>query len=237
MKQRESKTASKPEGYDCTFCKKVFVRESTLIRHLCVKKKRFLEADRQDVRFGYIAYRTFYDIHYRSRKSVTPDHFRESQVYDAFVRFGKYVMDVNAIAPEEFIRYAVQSQKSVDRWCAGDLLYKEYVRTLNKVESSERAIERTLLVAESWANKEDKEIKDFFNEIAPSQAVQWLMSGRISPWVMFNCDSGKELLGRFTDEQVEIVSKSIDMKFWTKKFMDHIDEAHRIQDFLKSEGM
>lgn len=213
------------------------MRETSLIKHLCKAKKRYLERDRQDVRFGFIAYRIFYDIHYRNRKTpVSPDHFRDSSAYDAFVRFGKYVVDVNAIAPEEFIRYVAQSKISVDKWCS-DRLYMEYVRNLNKVEDSTRAIERTLLLAESWANQEGKEIKDFFREISPGRALQWLMSGRISPWIIFNSESGKELLSRFSDEQMTLLSKAIDMKFWKKKFLENISDVHNIQEFLSSEGI
>jgi hypothetical protein len=236
-KPSASKTASKPEGFECSFCGKVLLREISLVKHLCKKKQRYLERDRQDVRFGYIAYRIFYQISYPSQKvAKSTEHFRESSTYDAFVRFGKYVMDVNAIAPEEFIRFAVQSKQPIDKWCS-DRLYMEYVRLLNKVESYDRAIERTLLLAESWANKEGKELKNFFREIAPGLAVQWLMSGRISPWVVFNSDSGKELLGRFSDEQFDLLQKAIDMKFWTKKFLDNIDDCHAIQAFLQSEGI
>lgn len=236
-KASASSKASKPEGFDCTFCGKVLLRETSLIKHLCKKKRRYLERERQDVRFGYMAYRLFYEIHYRNRKiPVSPDHFRESSVYDAFVKFGKYVVDVNAIAPEEFIRYAIHSRTSVDNW-ASDRLYREYVRNLNKVESYDRAIERTLLLAESWANKEGMEIKNFFREITPSRAVQWLMSGRISPWVIFNCQSGRDLMDKFSSEQYDLLAKAIDMKFWSKKFLDSIDEVHRVQDFLASEGI
>jgi hypothetical protein len=236
-KQNASKKASKPEGFECAFCGKVLRFETGLLKHVCKEKKRYLERGRQDVRFGYIAYRIFYEVHYPTRTSAASvETFEKSSVYDAFVRFGKYIVDVNAIAPEEFIRYVVRSRRSVDSWCS-DTLYLEYVRLLNKFESYDRALERTLLVAESWANKENSEIKDFFRGIAPSLAVHWMMSGRISPWVIFNCDSGRELLERFSDEQFELLEKAIDLKFWKKKFLEHLDEVHHIQDFLASEGI
>ena len=236
MKPKGSKKAS-TEGFECRFCGKHLAREVGLLRHLCRNKKRYFEREGRDVYFGYMAYRIFYQIAYPSRTTpVSPEHFRKSSVYDAFVRFGKYVMDVNAIAPEEFIRYAVQSKLGVDKWCS-DALYREYVRNLNKVEDSDRAVERTLLLAESWSVKEGKRVQDFFREIAPAHAVQWLVSGRISPWVIFNSESGKKLLDRFSDEQFDLLQDAIDMKFWKKKFMDNIEECHRIQDFLTSEGI
>ena len=238
MTQNGSKKASKPaEGFECTFCGHVFRYEKVLVRHLCRKKKRFLERDRQDVRFGYMSYRLFYELNYSRPKAVTPEQFRESSVYDAFVKFGKYVIDVNAIAPEEFILFAINSKRPLDRWTAGDVLYNEYVRLLNRHEDMARALERTILLAESWANKEGKEIKNFLREVSVGQAVMWIQSGKISPWVIFNCESGQELLGRMSPEQYSIVEKTIDVRFWAKKFKDHADEAEMAQDFLKSEGL
>jgi hypothetical protein len=126
-------------------------------------------------------------------------------------------VDLKAVEPEEFIRYICQSKVPIDKWCL-DEHYLEYVRLLNKFESPDRAVERTLLLAESWANREGYAITDFFRKIATPQAVMWLMSGRISPWVIFNCESGQELISRFSDEQYALLEKAVDIKFWKKKF-------------------
>jgi hypothetical protein len=239
MTQNASKKAltPAPEGFDCTFCGKTFKYEKVLIKHLCKKKQRFLERERQDVRLGYIAYRLFYQLNYANPKVKTPEQFRESNVYDAFVKFGKYVIDVKAIAPEEFIRFAVNSKRPLDRWTLGDVLYNEYVKLLNRHESFDRALERTILLAESWANQNKAEIKNFLREVAPGQAVLWIQSGKISPWVLFNCESGHELMTKLSEEQFSIVEKAIDTRFWKKKFKDHPDEATAAQEFLRSEGL
>lgn len=238
MPKRSKKASQSTKGFECTFCGKVLKYESGLIRHTCRIKKRFLDRDKQHVRFGYLAYRLFYEMNYARKKPPERDHFEASNLYDAFVRFGKYVVDINAIMPEEFMRYAVKSKMPIDKWCAGDKLYREYVGHLNKHEDADRALERTLLVMESWANQQDgRRLQDFFREVAPALAVQWLMSGKISPWVIFNCQSGKELLAKFSNEQLALLQKAIDMRFWKAKFVKNINEAYRIQDFLESEGI
>lgn len=223
-------------AFECTFCIRRFVHEKNLIKHLCRLKKRYLDRDKHEVRMGYLTYRIWNDIHYRRKKPVSLDQFDSSNVYDAFVKFGKHVVDLKAVEPEEFIRYICQSKVPIDKWCL-DEHYLEYVRLLNKFESSDRAVERTLLLAESWANREGQAITDFFRKIATPQAVMWLMSGRISPWVVFNCQSGQELVSRFSNEQYALLEKAVDIKFWKKKFLSQIDEVHRLQDFLASEGI
>lgn len=237
MKQSASKKASKPEGFECTFCGHRFKHEKRLVNHLCRKKKRFLERDRHDVRLGFIAYQMFYNLNYARTKAVDTEHFRDSSVYDAFVRFGKYIIDVNAIDPQEFIRHAVTSKKPIDTWTSGDRLYSDYVRVLNRFESFDRALERTVVLAESWANKNGGEIKNFLREVSPGQAVQWLLSGKISPWVLFNCESGKELLHKLSDEQMSLVENAIDFHFWTNKFKNSMEDVTVAQEFLKSEGL
>lgn len=185
-----------------------------------------------------MAYRLFYETNYNRKSVPSQEHFEKSNLYDGFVRFGKYVVDINAISPEEFMRYAVQSRTPIDRWCAGDKLYQEYVRHLNKAEDATRALERTLLVMASWANQQDgRQVKNFFREVSPVLAIQWLMSGKISPWVIFNCESGRGLIDNFSNEQLELLQKAIDMRFWKNKFMKNIKDAHHIQDFLKEEGI
>ncbi len=196
-----------------------------------------MDRDRQHVRFGYMAYRLFYDTNYVRKTLPTEEHFEKSNVYDAFVRFGKYIIDVNALSPEEFIRYAVMSKTSVDRWCS-DRFYFDYVRLLNRHEDGIRALERNLRLMQSWANQEEgREINNFFRDISSPLAVQWLVSGRISPWVIFNCASGQDLIAGFSPEQKEIVERAVDVKFWKDKFSKNKEEVQQIQDFLHEEGI
>jgi hypothetical protein len=237
----KAKSSKKPstieQPHSCSFCEKAFRFETHLIKHMCRLKKRFLDRDRQHARYAYMAYRIFYDTSYPTRrKSPTQEDFEKSSVYDAFVKFGQYIIDMNAISPEEFIRFVIASKSPVDRWC-NDKLYMEYVRALNKVEDGPRAMERNIRLMMSWAmQKEGRDLKNFFREISPALAVQWLMSGRISPWVIFNCQSGEELLGRLNPEQYQMLSQAVDIKFWTKKFEANKEDVRNLRDFLSAEG-
>jgi hypothetical protein len=61
--------------------------------------------------------------------------------------------------------------------------------------------------------------------------------GRISPWIVFNCDSGIEFLGNLTEDQTVIIWKYIDPEFWQRKFNDYLADAEWVKDILKQAGM
>lgn len=233
---KKSSKASKPvEGFPCTFCGKVLKYEKSLMKHACRLRKRYLDRDRKPNRYAYMAYRRFYEL--QRMKIPTVEHFENSKVYDAFVRFGKFIIDQNVISPDDFITYVISSNVGVDRWCS-PTLYNEYVVALTKLESWDRAIERNLLLMEQWAMQDpNRRVIDFFREISGPLAVQYVTSGRISPWALLLCQSGQELLERLDAEQINLVYKTINFKFWKQKFAGNPKSVEAAQSFLAEEGL
>jgi hypothetical protein len=222
--------------YECFFCKKEFKREGTFLKHLCEKKRRFTDRELPHVRLGYLAYQKFYKFNYR--REINIDHFNNSQYYNAFVKFGKYMIDVNAIDPMEFIQFLIEKGASipVDRW-ATDAVYETYVRMRTMKESPETAAERTILLMQQWAIESGNDYKDFFRLIPTPLAVHWIRSGRISPWMLYATQSGQELLGRLDNEQVAIVSQYIDPAIWTKRIKLFEKEINSLAKILEEVGI
>lgn len=237
MTQKKLKVSSKNTKSDllCTFCKREFVREKSFLNHLCEKKKRYLERDTKYFNIAFQAYDTFLKVSCR-RKSTTTDHFITSTTYKAFISFGKYVLDINAVSPQDYVDYLIKNKTPIDDWVK-DRVYEGYVRNLALKESPDRAVERNIILMESWANDTGKLIKDFFREISPGLAIQWIRSGRISPWVLFNCASGVELLQKFSDEQLMIGGEALNKKLWQGKFSRHLEYVYEIQDRLAEVGL
>ena len=49
-----------PIKYGCEFCKREFARESTVAKHICEYKHRWLEKDRRGNQIGFQAWLQFY---------------------------------------------------------------------------------------------------------------------------------------------------------------------------------
>jgi hypothetical protein len=69
-----------------------------------------------------------------------------------------------------------------------------------------------------WAVENNSVWNHYFNYISPSRAMFNIKDGKISPWLLLNCNSGRNLLNTFNDEQLAAVATMIDPPFWKKKF-------------------
>ena len=45
-----------------------------------------------------------------------------------------------------------------------------------------------------------------------------IKDGKISPWLLLNCESGKNMLSKFNDEQLEMVYHVIYPEHWAMRF-------------------
>jgi len=94
--------------YQCQYCKKDFQRESSLAVHLCEAKRRRQEQNERGVQLGLQAYLRFYETTQGSAKLKTFDDFAESPYYRAFVKFGRYCVNIRAINPARFIDWVLK---------------------------------------------------------------------------------------------------------------------------------
>lgn len=232
----KSKVSKRPSRTDfvCPYCSKRYKLEAAFTKHLCQQKKRFFEKDTKAARLAFHAFTTFYKI--QLHREVSYDTFAKSKLYEAFLKFGKYILDIDAIDPPSYIEYMVRSGVGIDKWCR-DSEYEKYVSQLMMKETPERGTERTLLLMEEWAIKNKASISDFFRQISAPLAVRWIISGRISPWVLLNSESGRELLGRLSDEQTLLIKPALNINMWKGKFTRHIKEVADIQAVMKEYGI
>jgi len=222
--------------FTCQFCSKSFKKEKTLSAHLCEQKRRWLNKDEKYVVLGFLAYRRFYEISMGDRKEKTYDQFAASSYYTAFTKFGRHMLTINAVDPESFIDFVIRSSVAVDKWC-NEAVYETYIHELNKKETSDRALERGVLLMQEWGEENDKPYNVFFREISRPRAIYWIRSGRISPWIIFNCDTGLALLNEFNDQELKLVNENMDPAFWTRKFEVRKEDVKFVRTILEKAGL
>ena len=166
----------------------------------------------------------------------TYEEFAKSKYYTGFTKFGKHILDVNAIDPENFIDFVITTSVKLDKWCS-DAVYETYIRELNKKETAERAVERGILLMQQWARENDRPYNVFFREISRPRAIHWIKSGRISPWVIFNSVSGVELINSFNDHELNLINEYLEPTFWTRKFEVRKDDVLFVKEILTKAGI
>lgn len=224
--------------HQCNFCGRGFARESTLIGHVCEKKRRWMNKDEQYVRLGFQAWNRFYSLTqtFKQGKIRTYEDFIESKFYTAFTKFGRHILNINAIRPEEFIDFVIKTNVRLDDWTK-DYIYEIYVRELSKKEPADIAVERNILLMQQWSLETGEDWTDFFKKVNTQLATSWIRAGRLSPWLLYSVDSSRDLFDRLTEEQLGMLEESLNPPFWKMKLKQNQDDVKFIKKIFRKAGM
>jgi len=219
--------------YVCGYCGSGYAREKTLAVHLCQPKRRFLQRKEKRVQLGLIAFNKFYQLSAGSKKDKTYDEFDKSPYYNAFVKFGSFVSNVKPLYPEKYIDHVVTSGVKLDHWCREEM-YEQYAINLIKKEGVETALERSVMTMMEWADEQEQAPwNHYFQHVSLNRAVWHIKDGKISPWLILNCISGKEMLSKLNDEQLQIVYPMINPEHWGVRFKRQKSDVQLVKDVAK----
>jgi len=63
-----------------------------------------------------------------------------------------------------------------------------------------------------------------------------ITTGKISPWVIYNSESGQKFLSELNANQVAMIWQYIDSDFWQKKFKNYPADQEYAKEILKQAG-
>jgi hypothetical protein len=221
--------------YTCQYCRKEFIKESSLAIHSCEPRRRRTEKDEVGVRMGFNAYLKFYELTQGSAKLKTHDDFCESPYYRAFVKFGRYCVAVKAVNPTRFTEWLLKNNKKIDNWCT-DTIYTEYLISYLRVENVNDALTRAMEFGIDWAEQSGHPAEDCLRYGNTNAMVYAVTAGRISPWVLYNCESGQKFLGELDSTQIAMIWPYIDSEAWMKKFSDYVADQEYVRELLQKAG-
>ena len=224
-----------PQPYKCFHCNKNFMQEKTLTAHMCERKRRALQKNEKRVQAGYMAFNRFWQLA-QGGKAKTYEEFCDTSYYNAFVKFGSFINNVNPLYPDKFIDYVIKSGTKLDHWCR-DSLYEKYLFEVLKTEPVESAVQRTLQTMMEWADDQNAEFAHYFKYVSLSRAVHDIVNGKISCWVILNCASGKTMLNNMSDEQLNMIASALDVPYWVKKFKELPADAALVKDICDEAGI
>jgi len=218
--------------YKCEYCGSGYVKEKTLAAHMCEKKRRALQKDEKRVRHGFYAFQRFYKLSAGSKKEKTYEEFCSSPYYNAFVKFGSFISNVKPLYPEKYIDYVVTSGVKLDHWCK-EAMYEKYALELILKEDVATALERSVKTMMDWAEDKSAPWNHYFHHVSLNRAVWDIRDGKVSPWLILNCASGKEMLSKFNDEQLELVYHVINPEHWGVRFKRLPNDVQLVKDVAK----
>jgi hypothetical protein len=194
-----------------------------------------MEKDEAGVRLGFQAYIKFYELTQGSARLKTHDDFCESSYYRAFVKFGRYCVAIRAVNPARFVEWLLKHNKKIDRWCT-DTVYTEYLIDYLCIENVNDALARAMEFGIDWSEQTGNPAEDCLRYGNTNATVYAVTAGRISPWIIYNCESGQKFLNELDSTQVAMIWPYVDAEVWQKKFADYPADQEYAKDILTRAG-
>jgi hypothetical protein len=230
-------TSESSLSYKCRYCEKEFRKESTLSAHLCEQKRRWQQETETGVQFGLRAYLQFYETTQGSARLKSYEDFVNSPYYNAFVRYGRHLVTIRAINSNSFTAWLLNNNKKIDFWCK-DSSYEEWLLEYLKKESPQDALERALREMEDYAGNSDiADFSHYFMYGNTNRICHHITTGRVSPWILYNCDTGIDFLNNLGEEHLAMVLAWIDPDYWGRKFKDYVADVEWCKHVLKAAGL
>jgi hypothetical protein len=226
---------SEPSGFTCEFCDKQFKRESTLISHVCVYKHRWHDKDNHGNRVGFHAWLQFYSKNSMGKKTRTYENFIKNAYYTAFVKFGQYCVEINALNVSRFTDWLLHEKVKIDNWCK-DSVYNRYLGEYLRVEDAFDAITRSIETTIVLAEEAGIQGHDYIRYGNTNKICYNITTGKISPWLLYMSDSGNTFLSELSEDQVRMISDYINIELWAIKFKREPDTVSQIKQLLTKGG-
>lgn len=235
MKLSNTKKTSETVKYQCEFCNREFLRETTIFKHVCEQKRRWNEKDNPGNRIGFLSWHRFYIKNIPSKKNLGHLEFIKSPYYIAFVKFGNYCVDAKVLNVTVFIDWLLKNQIKIDNWYSDTVYNKfliEYLREEDPLDAVKRSVETTIDLAE----KEGIMSNDVLRYGNRNRICHNIVNGKISPWVLYQSKSGVEFMDTLDSTQVKMVIDYIDPEKWALKFHREPDNVKQVKELLTIAG-
>lgn len=214
----------------CDFCHREFRGEKRLISHRCLKRERFNQRSNPTTVLALQCYQSFWQQYKRS-VSADWDKFESNKMYNDFVSFAAYCQVNNCVNIRDYQFWLIKNNFAIKAWTQ-DATYEKFLKQWVKNEDPWESIRRSLTTMQKITAERDFELMSFFKLVNNSLICQLITQGRITPWVIYNCDSGKTWLEKINEDQLKLIYGWIDPEIWMHRFHKFL-ETNDIQRTLK----
>jgi hypothetical protein len=151
------------------------------------------------------------------------------------VKFGNYCVNINAINIPRFTDWLLKNQVKIDNWCS-DSTYTKYLVEFLRHEDAFDAIHRSIEHCMEMATDAKILPHDMLRYGNANKICYAITTGKISPWLLFQSDSGVRFLETLNEGHVKMIIDYINPEQWAIRFKRDIELTKRINDTLKDVG-
>jgi hypothetical protein len=129
----------------------------------------------------------------------------------------------------------LKNQIKIDNWCS-DTTYTRYLVEYLKIEDAFDAIHRSVETTIDWAEKDNIQPRDYLRYGNTNRICLLIATGKISPWMLYQSDSGVKFLDSLNESQVKMVIDYINPELWKIKFNREPENVKQVKELLNAGG-
>ena len=88
-----------------------------------------------------------------------------------------------------------------------------------------------------WSDEKGAPWNHYFKYASLNRATQEIKDGKISPWLVLNCASGKAMLKNMNEEQLQIVSYVLNPQHWSLRFKRSPADVEIVKEIVREAGL
>lgn len=183
-----------------------------------------------------MAWQMFYRQYQPHRKEKTYSDFVTSNYWNGFVKYGTYCVDVDALSPGDYVIWLLKSKIPLDNW-ASDRIYTQFLIEYLLLEDPMTGIHRSVRTLADIADRENIRITDVLRLYNANSLCYLITKGKISPWLLYNTDSGRQFLASLNQDQQSMIMDYINPDAWSIKIYRNSESATEIKNLLSGAGI
>lgn len=192
--------------YKCSYCNKQFMKESAFMKHECTLMLRNKEVQSIVGQQAYVAYKHW--LEKQRRKAPPIETFISSQYYNSIFKFAEFCRETGVGDPELYIDLMVKQNLSPALW-RRDEAYTIYLDHIDRHSDPLKQCEDTADQLATIAERLDCPLPQVFEKLHFGEILTLVQQRKLSPWLLFFSDAFKRRRARFSDNEKEVLIKTI----------------------------
>jgi hypothetical protein len=123
----------------------------------------------------------------------------------------------------------------IDNWNS-DTNYTKFLVSYLREEDAMDAIARSLETLINMSPTEKISTKDILRYGNRNRICYAITTGKISPWMLYQSESGKQFLDELDETQVKMIVDYINPELWAVKFKRNPEVVKQVKELLRETG-
>jgi hypothetical protein len=211
---RRSTVSNDTPLWQCAYCKRGFIHESSFMNHVCKEMRRYNDLRSQTGVSAYSLYGEWMKL--KKYKIPSVDAFATSKFFTSFYKFAEHIKKINLGKPDTFMRLMVERDISPTIWTRSQC-YAIYLEFYDKMQDPMEQVISSIEYLFKISEQENVELSNIFNHIGIHRLAEMVSLRMVTPWLLFCSKTFGIFLKTVSTDDWEVLQIVINPAYWAEK--------------------